>query len=437
MSAPQIGLRALLALALPSALFTILTTGYRIVDQYFAQGISVAAQAAIGASVFVLILFHACFEVFAAGAGPLLARATGAGDAAARRAILGEALLGAALLSALLMVLGTIGAPRIAQWLGLQGEAATQCTRYLGALSLTLLPLVLTPTVDQAFLSLGNARTPMLLHGLSLLLNIVLTPWFIYTLDWGIAGAALAANLSRAAAVVIGLQQLGALTGLRFRDVRRHGQSARILRIGAPMAVGTAFFALVYWGLLKTTVSPLGPHVNAALGIGFSALETMTWPVFHGLALATASLVGRSLGAGRPELARQALHTALPIATLLGVTASLVFYWAGAPLTGWFTDDPLVHAAATEYAQILAASQFVLAWEALSEGVLAGAGDTRTVLKYSAPFNLLRIPLAWLLAFPCGYGAAGVWWAINLTTYAKTLLKGWAAWRGAWARINP
>ena len=47
------------------------------------------------------------------------------------------------------------------------------------------------------------------------------------------------------------------------------------------MGLGVAAYALTYWGILATTVSPMGPHVNAALGIGFSALEGVTWPAFH------------------------------------------------------------------------------------------------------------------------------------------------------------
>ncbi|MFT4980058.1 MAG: MATE family multidrug resistance protein [Myxococcota bacterium] len=46
---------------------------------------------------------------------------------------------------------------------------------------------------------------------------------------------------------------------------------------------------------------------------------------------------------------------------------------------------------------------------------------------------MLRIPLSWFLAFPLGWGAAGVWWAINITTYAKAAGKGasviWGRWR--------
>lgn len=437
MSAAAVRIRPLLSLAIPSAIFTLLTNSYRIVDQYFVQGVSVDAQAAIGSSVFVLILFYAVFELVAAGAGPLIARATGAGDPVWRRALLGEACLGALVITALLMILGVTSAPLIAETLGLDGLPASECVRYLRALSWTMLPLAFTPLVDQAFLSIGNARAPMMLHALSLGLNIVLTPILIYGAGWGVVGAALASNAARGVATALAIVRLRRITGVTLADLRFRGELRRILRIGAPMALGTACFSLVYWGLLKTSVSPLGPHVNAALGIGFAALEGFTWPIFHGISLGVASLVGRHLGAARPDLAKQALRSAVPVASLLGVLATASFFFAGDSLTALFTDDPAVHRAATEYAVILAASQLFLAWEALSEGVLAGAGDTRTVFWCSVPCNILRIPLAWWLAFPLGLGAAGIWWAINITTYGKTLLKGWAAWRGRWTEIDP
>lgn len=437
MAAPAVGIRPLLGLAIPSAVFTVLTNGYRIVDQYFIQYVSVEAQAAISSSVFVLIFFYAACELLAAGAGPLIARATGADDPRARRALLGEALCGALVLTAVLMVIGIVGAPLIATTLGLSGQPAIECVLYLRALFWTMLPLVLTPLMDQAFISIGNARAPLILHALCLGLNMILTPLLIHGAGLGIVGAALASNIARGIATTIGVVQLRTIMALRLKDLKPRGELRRIVRIGAPMALGTAIFAIVYWALLKSSVSPLGAHVNAGLGIGFSALESITWPIFHGVSLGVASLVGRHLGAGRPDLARRTLLTAVPLSTALGLAASIVFYFAGARLTGLFADDPAVHRAATEYAVILAGSQLFVSWEALAEGVLAGSGDTRTVFWCSMPFNLLRVPLAWWLAFPIGLGAPGIWWAINLTTYAKALLKGWAAWRGRWTEINP
>ena len=434
---PPLTAGVLWRLAWPSAVFTVLTTAYRVVDQFYMQYVSVPAQAAVGSSVFVVILFFAAFEVLAAGAGPLVARATGAGEPTQRRAIFGAALWAAFVVTAALMAAGSLGGPAIAASVGLKGAAADAFAQYLATLSLTILPLVLTPLVDHTFLAIGQARLPMILHGISLGLNFVLTPLFILGLEGGIVGAALASNLARAMTTGIGLWVLVRQIDFRWSDMGYRPELWRVVRIGAPMAANTALYALVYWALLRWTVSPLGPHVNAALGIGFSALEGMTWPVFHGLSLAVASLVGRYLGAGRPDLAWGAVRLAFPATTGLGLLASGAFFFAGAQLSGLFTDDPEVLAATTQYAVILSASQLFVAWESLTEGVLAGAGDTKSVFRWSTPFNLLRIPLAWAWAFPLGAGAAGIWWAINVTTYAKVIGKGVAVIRGRWLELNP
>ena len=225
-------------------------------------------------------------------------------------------------------------------------------------------------------------------------------------------------------------------TGLTLRHVRPGPAIAPILRMGAPLALSTLFYAGVYWLMLRTSISPLGPAVNAALGIGFSALEGVTWPTFHGLSIAVASIVGRALGAGRPELAERALRLASPITTGLGLTAAVVFWLGGERIAAAFSLDPEVRYEATLYATALAFTQLFVAYEALYEGVLSGAGATRQVFWLSAPLNLLRIPLAWLFAFPLGLGSVGVWWAINLTSVLKTGLKWWVVRRGDWRSLE-
>jgi len=423
-------------LALPGMAFAIMTHAYRTVDQFWIQGVSTEAQAAIGSSVFVLFTFFAAFELVSGGAGPLIARATGANDPEARRRVLGTSLWAAVGMGLLISLIGGVGAPWLSAALGLTGQTAAECTTYLRVLSVTILPLALTPLVDQAFIAQGNTRSPMILQGLSLGLNFALTPLLIFGLDLGIAGAALASNASRAVATAIGLAWLKESTGLRWGDIRPSPELRRVLKVGSPVAGGVLTYALVYWALLYFVVSPLGPHINAALGIGFSALESVTWPAFHGVSLAVASVVGRSLGAGRPEEARRAVKLALPLITGMGITASLTFWLGGSFLTGLFTEDPRVHEAATQYAMLLAVSQLAVAWEALFEGALAGAGDTKTVFWLSTPANILRVPLAWALALSFGWGAAGVWWAINMTTWAKAAGKGYMTWRGRWAELE-
>ena len=273
----------------------------------------------------------------------------------------------------------------------------------------------------------------MILHALMLSMNIVVTPFMIHTLGLGIVGAALASNLSYFIGGSIGFFIIWRRAGATSADVRFDQYFPRILRVGTPIALGTISYALVYWGMLYTSISPLGPHVNAALGIGFSVLEGFTWPCFHGVEMAVASFVGRSLGAGRPDQARRAIRLALPLSLFLGIASSLAFYFGADFLTGLFTQDPMVHEQAILYATVLAFSQIFVAITVLNEGVLAGAGATRTLFFLTTPLNVVRVPLAYFLAFTMGYGAAGIWWAINLTTYAKAIATTVACVRGKWA----
>ncbi len=296
----QVTTRALLRLAVPSIAFAVLTNGYRLVDQYWMAQVSTPAQAAVGTSIFVLILFYAAFALVAAGVAPLVARATGAGDPEMRRRIIGAGLFGGLVLAGLFTVIGGVGAQAISDALGLRGETNVECTRYLSTLSFTILPLVLIPIVDHAFISMGNGRVPMLLHIVSLLLNMVLTPALAVHAELGVVGAALASNGSRAVTTSIALWLLWREAGMK-RSYVVPAELKRVMKVGAPVALRVAAYAIVYWLVVRVAISPLGPHVNAALGVGFTALEGFTWPTFYGLSIAVASFVGRALGPDVPR----------------------------------------------------------------------------------------------------------------------------------------
>ncbi len=426
----------LLKLALPAALSILLNNAFRVIDQFSVQWLGVAAQAAVGSCTFVLIGFFSIYAMISSGTGPLVARATGAGDTALRRKVMGNAIVGASLLGLMVLVSTGLGASWIASTLGLSGETHSQAAAYLRWLALFAVPLAIAPVIDAAFIAVGRTTLVMKLQALATVLNILLNPICIYALNLGIAGAAIATGISRSVTIIIGLVMIGRLLQPKRSDFRPDRTLLRIIRIGLPISSNNVLFAAVYWALLKWAISPLGPAVNAALGIGFSALEGFTWPVYWGFSLAVASLVGRYLGAGQPEQAVKTIRLAFPVCTVAGVAISAVFWFGAAPLCSLFTDDAEVLKEAIQYAQILAFSQLFLAYEALAEGTLEGAGDTKTVLLWSAPINLLRVPLGWACAIPLGYGAAGIWWVINLTTLLKAGGKSLAVIRGRWKSVR-
>ncbi|GAB6139830.1 MATE family efflux transporter [Methylosoma difficile] len=426
--------KQLIALTLPIALSAMLDNAYRVIDQHAVQWLGVEAQAAIASCTFILIAYYAAYSIVSAGTLALLARAIGADKPAEQKQLVGNALMMALLLGGLVLSFSAAYSPALSKLLGLSDQVAGQAAEYLRWHALYCLPQAIMPTLNAVFIAYGQTRTVLLLQIVATVLNIVLNPVCIYQLGYGIGGSAMATGLSQAVAMLIGLLTLRKRTPFRLKDLAFNKTVLGIAKIGLPMCWGTLMFALVYAAMLHWVISPLGAAVNAALGIGFSALEGFTWPVFWGFSMGIASIVGRSLGAGQIDHAKQAIKLGFKMLTLVGLLVSATFYFAAEPLCGFFTNDPQVLEEAVRYAQILAFSQLLMAYETLAEGVLSGAGKTKSIFYWSAPLNILRIPFSWLFAVHFGYGAAAVWWVVNVSTLLKAAGKWWSVRSGKWQR---
>jgi multidrug resistance protein, MATE family len=433
MKKKKITLWVLLSLAIPSIASAILNNFYRVVDQYAVQWLGTNSQAAIASSTFILIAAYSIFLIISGGIAPLVSRATGAKDRVKCAELIGEGCKAMALTSTIYCVFLVTTAPLLADAVGLQGESASQLIIYLRWLGITGFFIAFGPLIDAIYISVGNTKFPMKLQFLSTVTNAIFNWLFIYEMGWGIAGAACASGLSRGIACIIGMHYLKKDF---IPDWNCNKWLRKILKIGYPIAMGNLTYALVYWVLLKVAISPLGPEVNAALGIGFSALEGIAWPIYAGVMMAVMSLIGRNLGAKDYEAVEQILKVSFPTSTALGITMAAIFWYGATPLCSLFTTDPQTLEQAVLYARILAFSQVFVAWEALSEGVLVGAGATRAVFWCSVPFNIMRVPLGWYLAIFLGWKAFGVWWAINFSTYCKAVLKMWIISRGKWKSIS-
>lgn len=432
----SVSLLNLLRLALPAAASVLLNNAFKVIDQYSVQWLGKDAQAAVGSCTFVLIGLFAIYSVVASGAGPLIARATGAKDFQERRRIVGNAITGALVIGGCVLIILGLFAALICNGLGLSNEVLALATNYLQWLAIFGFPLVLAPVIDTVFIAVGRTGLVMGLQLIATILNIVLNPLFIYVLDYGIVGAAIATGLSRGASVSLGFWMLWRQFRPQWQDFRPDNSLRRIIRVGLPLSWGIGLYALVYWALLRVAVSPLGPAVNAALGIGYSALEGFTWPIFWGISMAVASLVGRYIGALRLDQAKKTIRLAFPLMTILGLSAACIFWFWSEPLCRIFTDDSAVLQQAVLYARILAFSQLFVAYECLAEAVLEGAGDTRPILFWSAPWNILRVPFAWYFAIQLGFGSAAIWWVINVSTLIKAAGKWWVVLRGRWQTIT-
>ncbi|MCZ6597164.1 MAG: MATE family efflux transporter [Planctomycetota bacterium] len=445
-------------LAWPAALSFLLNNAYRINDQFWIQGLGSAAQAAIGAVFFVVIMGFAVIFLAVGGTLSMVSRAVGANAPETRDSVARHAILFAFVIGLVLMLVVRGLAPGIVALLGLEGESARFAEEYLHTLYLFAVPLAVFPTIDNIFFGRGNTLVPMTMQIAAVALNYLLNPLLIYGPEaaermsapgvalvaataeslgiegHGIKGAAIATGLSRTITVVIALAILRFGFGMKLLGslrpkLRRIGS---IARISLPSSLSIGIYAGVYWALFGLVLHRLGQDVKAGLGIGFQVFEGVAFPTYLGLSVAGATLVGRALGAQDPDGAWRVVRSTRFLGRILGLLYAAAFLLGGPFLVSLFTQSASVERETVLYVTVLAFSQYWVAVEAVNERVLIGSGHTGPIAWISPLGNLLRIPLAWFLALTAGFGAVGVWWAINLTTFLKAGLLWRTVQNGKW-----
>ncbi|MFO0852100.1 MAG: MATE family efflux transporter [Gemmataceae bacterium] len=156
---------------------------------------------------------------------------------------------------------------------------------------------------------------------------------------------------------------------------------------------------------------------------------------------AAAALVGRALGARRPDLAARGGWTAFLLGAGVGCLLGLIFFAAARPLFGIFCPNPdqqPVVELGVPVLRLIAFAMPGLAASIVLTQALRGAGDTRVPVLFTwVGFVGVRLPLAYVLTHPAvGWGLLGAWVAMVTDIYVRG---GFFVWRfagGRWQTIK-
>jgi putative MATE family efflux protein len=410
---------AVLRLAVPAVGASLLQLVFLLIDTFWVGRIlGPAALAAVSTAGFAVWMLTAVGEMIGVGLTAVAARRHGEGAHGLAAVAAGTTFVLALGAGAVVALSGWLSLPLLFGVMGTPPEVTEFGRLYLSTY------LIGTPFVfgyfatEATFRAAGDTRTPLVLLGVSVVLNVVLDPILILGVGplpaLGISGAATAAVATRGLAMLLGVIVLA-----RRRLVRIsvwHWRSAwAVVRIGAPTAATGVIFSLVYIGLTRITTR-FGTPALAALGVGHK-LEGFAYMASTGFALAAAAVVGQNLGAGRPDRARFAGWLTTGYAVVAGGIAAVAFLAFPEALLSIFTNSPAVIADGASYLRIIAFAELAMAVEIVLEGAMGGAGFTLQPMLWSVGLTVARIPIgAWLAG---AVGLPGVWWAISLTSLGR------------------
>ena len=420
-------------LALPLMASNFLQTLYNLTDTWFLGRLDAVSLSAPGVAMPLVWLVVVFSNGFSTAGITLMSQSKGKGSMEKVELYLGQLTLCMLVLSIVLGGAGVMASPAFLTWMGTPPELEGLANAYLRIIFSGMPFLFITVVLQAAYQAVGNGIIPLVVQGISVGLNVLLDPLFIFGLGpmegMGVAGAAWATLLARSLAAVVSIGLLiHPIHGgpkLRWKTMRpRRSPIALLLRVGLPASMGHSLTALGFT-VLQGVINSFGTAVIAAFSIGNRLIGLFNMPAM-GISQATAALVGQELGAGRRDGANQVLKTALlTIFTFLITSMTLTFFF-GNHFTRFFVDDPQVVAYGADLFRYVSASVVFFGLFTVFGGAFQGGGDTRSYMV----LNVLRLwgvrlPLAWLFGQLFDWGPTGVWIAMcssNMVVFMGAIL---------------
>jgi putative MATE family efflux protein len=433
--------REIFKIALPVSLETTVQLALGFANQVIVGTLGTATIAAVGLANNALFIGILCLNTLGAGCAILASRARGRGDDAAVRRIV-SFFIGFSLILALLLALPLgLGATPFLSLVGADPEVTAIGGPYLSLVALSLPLITLSVVSSAAFRSIGRARVPMLVTIPTIALIPLLSWLFVFPLEMGAVGAAVAALVAQGvrATVLLGLL-FGSRWGLRwawpdFTQVRY------LLHEAVPLVLPLFITEVVFSGgvfMFALLFERLGTQELAVFQI-VSNLEMVFITASAGLHYAATVLVAQAIGrADAPGVwgvSRLIWRIGLISAAVFGLAFALFAFLL--PLL-YPNTTPQVQQWAFWAVLLNAVFQPIKVSNFIFFGVLASGGDTRFLLLSDfVTVFVVGLPLAWLLAFPLGLGLWGVFLGRLLGEEGVRIAMFWWRYRGGqWFRLD-
>jgi putative MATE family efflux protein len=404
--------------------------------------LSATAISAVGLTNRATMVAWALFQAVSTGTTVLVAQSVGSGRRDRARAVASQALLfGTSSVMALALVFAILGS-KVLSIFRPEASLLATATGYLRIVVLGMPAVGIMTASGATMRGAGNTRTPMLIAVFVNLVNLAGNSVLIYGKlgfpAMGITGSAISTVTAQwigAALALMATMGRNSPLGVAWRGPWRFSRRelGQMLEIGLP-ATGESLFWQAAALILTLFITGFGTEALAAHQLGVQA-ESLSYMPTAGFGIAATALVGQAIGAGNPRLARRVTRELGMLVALITAFTTGLLLFLPKQILGLLTNDSHVVALGAIYLRLMGTAQIPQQLSGVFTGALRGSGDTRTPM-YIAAIGLwgVRLPLAYILAFPLNMGIAGIWTGMTLDLFVRFTLTAIRYRRIPWAR---
>ena len=403
--------------ALPAIIAMTATSLYNIVDSiYIGHGCGALALGALTVAKPFMDICAAFGSLVGVGASSLLAIYLGEKDYEKANRVLGNVIVLNIILSAIVMAIGLIWLDPILMAFGASEDTLVYAHEYM---EIILYGNILTHIYFAMLRSAGHPRFSMTATIVAVVINVILDPIFIFGLDMGVRGAALATVLSQAVAVIWQFTKfLDKNELIRFhRGIWRLNKhiTVRALAIGmSPFLYNIAHCFVVI--IINNQLKAFGGDLAIASYGVINRLTFVFAMIVMGLNQGMQPIAGYNYGARHYDrMLRSFYLTCLYATGVMGIAFILGECFPEA-MTRIFTHDGELISRTIRPMRIICSTMLIIGFQMVTGNLFTSIGKAGKAIFLSLTRQVIYlIPLALFLPAIFADPLDGVWWSIPVS----------------------
>lgn len=409
--------KCIIAQAVPLTIAQLVQLLYNVVDRIYighlGDGNSIALTG-VGLTFPVVTLIMAFTALFGNGGVPLFSMARGAGDEEEAGKILGNSYGLLLISSVILTVVGYVFCKPILFAFGASEESFVYAKQYLDIYLIGTIFSMSATGLNGYINAKGFPKIGMFSVIIGAVANIILDPIFIFGLDMGVSGAALATIISQAISAMWVLNFLfgkKAIVSLKLNNIKiNKNRTMEIFKLGTSNFIMHGTNCLVQVACNSTLQTYGGDLYVGIMTVVNSVREIFILPI-NGIVSGSQPVISFNYGAREYKRVKSGIRFNTLIGSVYTMAAWILILLAPKFWFGIFSDDFTMMNAGIEMLKIYFFGFVFMALQFAGQSTFQALGDA----KHAIFFSLLRkaiivVPLALILP-KVGFGVKGVFLA--------------------------
>ncbi len=419
--------KLLINLSLPATVGMIVNALYNIIDTIFiGRGVGYLAIGGLAIAFPIQMIIMAVAQMIGIGAASAISRSLGANDLEKADHVAGNSFLAVGIFGILICITGLVFMEPLLKIFGATEILLPYSMEYLQVILIGSLYFPFVVSANNLIRAEGNAKVAMFSMLIGTVLNIILDYIFIFPLQMGIRGAAIATIVSQFVSVVYVLFYI--FGGQSTLKVKYHHLKPNwkimheIITIGLPAfarQVAGSFIAII----LNNSLAFYGGELAISVyGVVNRVILFLFMPMF-GIVQGMQPIVGYNYGAKRMERVKEVLKLSIMATTIFALVSTLFGELFPDRIIGMFDNDPDLISNGAIALRLIIAMIPIVGIQIVGAALFQSLGKAMPSLILSLSRQVLfLIPFVLILPRIFNLGLMGIWISFPLADFLSTII---------------